>query len=78
MRETPIPPLPGVDPETAPAPGDRGYEAWLARTAISPEGVDRTEIWESLHREPAERLERLESAVRSILELRRGIRPELL
>ena len=58
-----LPPLPGVDPATAPLPGEPGYEAWLESTVYSPEGVDRAQIWEMLHLTPAERLERLEEIV---------------
>lgn len=59
------PPLPGVDPDAAPAPEDPGYAAWAERVVFSPEGVDRALIWEHLHRSPAERLEALQAFVDS-------------
>lgn len=58
-----LPPLPGVDPTTAPAPDDPRFADWLERTVFSPDGVDRALIWESLHRTPAERLATLQEFV---------------
>lgn len=73
-----LPPLPGVDPETAPLPGEPGYDEWLERTAFSPEGVDRALIWENLHRTPSERLACLQDFVNTVLRVRDGRRPEIL
>lgn len=72
-----LPPLPGVDPATAPDPEDPVYAAWVESVAISPEGIDRTQIWESLHRTPAERLAVLERVVRDFFELTGGHWPEI-
>lgn len=77
MIEHPLPPLPGVDPATAPHPDEPGYAEWVEKNAFSPDGVDRTQIWASLHRTPAERLEILERAVNDLLELRGGRWPEV-
>ncbi|HSM51241.1 MAG TPA: hypothetical protein VLA75_07570 [Thermoanaerobaculia bacterium] len=77
MTAHPLPPLPGVDPATAPDPGDPGYAAWVESVAISPEGIDRTLIWASLHRTPAERLAILERTVADLLELSGGRWPEI-
>lgn len=60
-----LPPLPGVDPATAPAPDDPGYAHWVERTVFSREGVDRALIWENLQRSPAERLAALQDHVDS-------------
>lgn len=70
------PPLPGVDPSTAPAPGEPGYEEWVESVLFSPEGVDRALIWEHLHRSPEERLAILERTVKDLLELRGGQWPQ--
>ncbi|MEO7794243.1 MAG: hypothetical protein ABIV06_05665 [Thermoanaerobaculia bacterium] len=67
-----LPPLPGVDPATAPSPDDPAYADWMERVAISPEGVDRMQIWEMLHATPAERLAVLESLSREMEILRRA------
>lgn len=56
MPTLPLPPLPGFDPATAPAPNDPSFETWLTTAIVSPEGVDRSLIWASLHRTPAERM----------------------
>jgi hypothetical protein len=72
-----LPPLPGVDPATAPRPDDPEYAEWAERVGCSPEGIDRGLIWASLHRTPAERLEALERAVNDLLELRGGRWPEI-
>ncbi|HNZ95658.1 MAG TPA: hypothetical protein PKM64_00495 [Thermoanaerobaculia bacterium] len=77
MSSRPLPPLPGVDPATAPAPGDPDYPAWVESVAISPEGIDRTLIWASLHRTPAARLAALERAVADLLEISGGRYPEI-
>jgi len=77
MSETRLPPLPGVDPATAPLPDDPGYCDWVEGVLFSAEGVDRAAIWASLHRTPAERLAWLETAVNSLLELRGGRWPEI-
>ncbi len=60
-----LPLLPGVDPATAPQPDDPGYCDWVERIVFSPEGVDRSLLWEMLHRTPAERLARLQDYVDS-------------
>ncbi|MEO8274823.1 MAG: hypothetical protein ABI639_01300 [Thermoanaerobaculia bacterium] len=65
-----LPPLPGVDPATAPGLDDPGYEAWFLQVAISPEGVDRMQIWEMLHATPGERLEAIETLSREMSALR--------
>jgi len=70
------PPLPGVDRDAAPLPGDPRYSAWLEEIVFSPAGVDRALVWEALHRTPAERLERLQSFVDFVLAAR-GRRPEI-
>lgn len=56
-----IPPLPGVDPATAPSPDDPGYSDWIERVVYTPEGVDRLQLWEALHETPTERLRRLQA-----------------
>lgn len=76
MASRQLPPLPDGDPTTAPLPGEPGYDAWLERVAFSPEGVDRTLIWEMLHATPTERLARLQGFVDSVLAAR-GRRPEI-
>lgn len=58
-----LPPLPGVDPATAPTPDDPGYCDWVEQVGFTPEGVDRMLIWEMLHRTPEERLQRLQDFV---------------
>lgn len=73
----PLPPLPGVDPATAPTPDDPEWEEWYERVAISPEGVDRMLIWQHLHRTPTERLAVLQRVVNDLLEMRGGRWPEL-
>lgn len=60
-----LPPLPGVDPETAPLPGDPSYDDWVESAAFSPEGIDRELIWEMLHKTPSERLRSLQDFVDS-------------
>lgn len=77
MTESALPPLPGVDLAGAPEPEDPAYPGWLESVAISPEGVDRTQIWRSLHRTPAERLAVLERAVDDLLDLAGGRWPEI-
>lgn len=77
MPEEPLPPLPGVDPSTAPLPDDPEYGEWIESVLFSAEGVDRSSIWASLHRSPAERLALLETAVNVFLELRGGRWPEI-
>lgn len=77
MSESLVPPLPGVDPASAPHLEDAGYWDWAERVLFSAEGVDRASIWASLHRTPAERLALLEEAVKTVLELRGGRWPEL-
>ncbi len=72
MPTDPLPPLPGVDPATAPAADDPGYSDWLARVAFSPEGVDRMQIWEMLHATPTERLAAIEALSREMEILRRA------
>lgn len=66
----PLPPLPGVDPETAPTPDDPGYSDWVERTAFNEAGVDRMQIWERLHQTPDERLECAEAFSREVQILR--------
>lgn len=72
-----IPPLPGADADRAPAPDDPAYPAWVERVLVSPEGIDRGQIWESLRRTPAERLALLERAVNDLLALAGGRWPEV-
>ncbi len=67
-----LPPLPGVDPATAPSPDDPGYSDWVEQVSFSPEGVDRMQIWEMLHATPAERLAAIESLSREMEILRRA------
>ena len=67
-----LPPLPGVDPATAPSADDPGYSAWVERVGFSPEGVDRMQIWEMLHATPAERLAAIEALSREMEILRRA------
>lgn len=67
-----LPPLPGVDPATAPSADDPGYSDWLERVAFSPAGVDRMQIWEMLHATPAERLAAIETLSREMEILRRA------
>jgi hypothetical protein len=78
MALRPLPPLPGVDPATAPTPDDPGYCDWIERVGFSPEGVDRMLIWERLHLSPEERLSALEDFAETILRLRNGSRPAVL
>jgi hypothetical protein len=78
MPVRPLPPLPGVDPTTAPTPDDPGYCDWIESVGFSPEGVDRGLVWEQLHRTPEERLANLEEFVATILRMRRGRYPEIL
>lgn len=68
-----VPPLPGVDPEKAPTPDDPEWSEWLDHVNFTPEGVDRSLIWESLHRSPAERLLFHETLSREVDLLRRGL-----
>lgn len=77
MNVRELPPLPGVDPVTAPTPDDPGYSDWVESVAISPEGVDRMQIWWMLHRTPTERLEALQGLVDGIMVLRGARRSEL-
>ena len=77
MSDRSLPPLPGLDPAAAPAVDDPGYASWVESVTFSPEGIDRSLIWASLHRTPAERLAVLERAVNDLLELRRGRWPEI-
>lgn len=77
MSRPGVPSLPGVDPDQAPIPGEPGYDEWLERAAISPEGVDRAAIWEFLDVSPVERLQWLEGTVNDLLELRGGEWPEI-
>lgn len=70
MAIDPLPPLPGVDPATAPGVDDPGYSDWLERVAFSPEGVDRMQIWEMLHATPAQRLAAIETLSREMEILR--------
>lgn len=76
MSDTPLPPLPGFDPTRAPSPDDPSWADWVDVVTNSPEGVDRSLIWVSLHRSPGERLAVLERAVADLLELRGGVWPE--
>lgn len=73
-----LPPLPGVDRDNAPLPGEPGYDEWMRCTAVSPEGVDRGLIWEHLHRPPRERLAALQDFVDTVIRIRGGRRPEIL
>ena len=61
-----FPPLPGVDPATAPSPDDPGYCDWVESVVFSPEGVDRSLIWENLHLTPTERLRRMQGFIDSL------------
>lgn len=70
MATAKVPPLPGVDPATAPSLDDPGYPAWLESVAFSPEGVDRMQIWEMLQATPAERLAAIETLSREMTILR--------
>ena len=72
MLPRPLPPLPGVDPSTAPSPDDPAYAEWVERVGFSPEGVDRMQIWENLHRTPTERLEAMQALVEEMDILRRA------
>lgn len=72
-----LPPLPDADPERAPALDDPAYPGWVESVHFSPEGVDRGQIGESLHRTPLERLEVLERAVNDLLALAGGRWPEV-
>jgi len=72
MIPPPLPPLPGVDPSTAPSADDPSYSDWVERVGFSPEGVDRMQIWELLHATPAERLAALEALSREMEILRRA------
>jgi hypothetical protein len=72
MALAPLPPLPGVDPALAPEPDDPGFEDWLVETVVSPQGVDRMEIWENLHRTPTERLDALQALAEEVEVLRRA------
>lgn len=63
MAFSPLPPLPGLDPEKALTPDDPGYSDWLESVVYNSDGVDRLLIWENLHRSPSERLERLQAMV---------------
>ena len=72
MVARPLPPLPGVDPATAPSADDPGYSDWVERVGFSPEGVDRMQIWEMLHATPAERLAAIETLSREMEILRRA------
>jgi hypothetical protein len=72
MVARPLPPLPDVDPSTAPSADDPGYGDWLERVGFSPEGVDRMQIWEMLHATPAERLAAIEALSREMEMLRRA------
>jgi hypothetical protein len=72
-----LPPLPGLDVAMAPEVDDPGYAAWVEGVTFSPEGIDRSLIWASLHRTPAERLAVLERTVNDLLELRGGRWPEV-
>jgi hypothetical protein len=72
MVDRPLPPLPGVDPATAPSIEDPGYPDWVERVGFSPEGVDRMQIWEMLHATPAERLAAIETLSREMEILRRA------
>ena len=67
-----LPPLPGVDPATAPSADDPGYSDWVERVGFSPAGVDRMQIWEMLHATPAERLAAIETLSREMEILRRA------
>ena len=77
MTARELPPLPGVDVAMAPEVDDPSYAAWVEGVTFSPEGIDRSLIWASLHRTPAERLAVLERAVNDLLELRGGRWPEV-
>jgi hypothetical protein len=66
MTSDRLPPLPGVDPSTAPSLDDPGYSDWVERIAFSPAGVDRMQIWEMLHATPAARLAAIETLSREI------------
>lgn len=70
-----LPPLPGVDPETAPSPDDPGYDDWIESVVFTPEGVDRMVLWESLHRTPTERLRVLQDWLDALRPDRRGSDP---
>lgn len=72
MPVRPLPPLPGVDPATAPHGEDPAYSDWVERVGFSPEGVDRMQIWEMLHATPAERLAAIETLSREMGILRRA------
>ncbi len=77
MADRALPLMPGVDPAAAPEPGDPAWEAWVESVVFSPEGVDRSQIWASLHRTPDERLAILQRAVNDLLRLRGAAAPEL-
>ena len=72
MAGKPLPPLPDVDPATAPDADAPAYSDWVERVGFSPEGVDRMQIWEMLHATPAERLAAIETLSREMEILRRA------
>jgi hypothetical protein len=71
-----LPPLPGVDPATAPLPGEPVYDEWVETFLYSPEGIDRSLIWENLHRTPTERLRAMQSLIDTYRIGDRGDRPD--
>lgn len=71
------PPLSGAHRVVAPDPGDPAWSEWVESQALSPAGVDRSQIWASFRRTPDERLAVLERAVADLLELRDGAWPEI-
>lgn len=77
MSASARPPLPGTHRVVAPAPGDPAWSEWVESQALTPAGVDRSQIWASLHRTPDERLAVLERVVADLLELRDGAWPEI-
>jgi hypothetical protein len=77
MSGSSLPPLPGADAAQAPSPDDPSWADWVEALTVSDEGVDRSQIWASLHRSENERLEVLERAVADLLELRGGAWPEV-
>jgi hypothetical protein len=72
MLQRALPPLPGVDPAAAPAPEDPRFADWCERLVVSPDGVDRSLIWESLHRTAAERMAALQELVDTFHAARRA------
>ena len=68
-----LPPLPGVDPATAPTPDDPAYSDWVESVGFSAEGVDRMQIWEMLHSTADERVAAIEALSREVETLQNAV-----